>query len=80
MMTIEHFREFAPVPVFRPQAVEPAAPAHALARLLRWVKALALRRAANRMLRRAVRRPQRIYLDEMPEYLLKDLGLPPDYR
>lgn len=44
-----------------------------------WFKSLVLRAHANRLLRRTLGRPERIHLDEMPAYLKRDLGLPPDY-
>lgn len=43
-----------------------------------WFGSLLSRAHANRLLRRALRRPDRIHLDEMPAYLKRDLGLPPD--
>ncbi|WP_423065266.1 hypothetical protein [Devosia sp. CN2-171] len=43
-----------------------------------WFRSLLLRAHANRLLRRTLRRPERIHLDEMPAYLKRDLGLPPD--
>lgn len=39
-----------------------------------WFSSLLMRAHANRLLRR----PDRIRLDEMPAYLKRDLGLPPD--
>ena len=43
-----------------------------------WFGSLLLRAHANRLLKRTLRPPQRVHLDEMPAYLKRDLGLPPD--
>ena len=43
-----------------------------------WFSSLLMRAHANRLLKRTLRRPDRIRLDEMPAYLKRDLGLPPD--
>ena len=52
-------------------------PAH---RFGQWFRLLVLRRYANAMLKRALRRPQRMNLDELSPHLLRDIGLPPDDR
>lgn len=78
-MTIEHMRDFGIDAGLQPRAAAPTA-IRALAGVLEWMKALASRRAARRMLKRVARRPEHLYLDEMPPYLLRDLGLPPDFR
>ena len=53
----------------------PAAP-----RRVTWFRSLLLRAHANRLLKRALGRPERMHVDEMPAYLKRDLGLPPDMR
>lgn len=45
--------------------------------LASWIRSVLLRAHANRLLRRTLRRPERVHLDEMPAYLKRDLGLPP---
>ena len=52
-------------------------PAHRLVHLLRR---LVLRFHADVMLHRALRPHGPIRLDELSPYLLRDIGLPPDYR
>ena len=45
-----------------------------------WVRTMVLRAQANRLLRRTLRPPvQQLNLDEMPAYLRRDLGLPPNF-
>ncbi len=43
-----------------------------------WFGTFLLRAHANRLLKRTLGRPERIHLDEIPAYLKRDLGLPPD--
>ena len=57
----------------RRDAAMPAAPGVGA-----WLKSLLLRAHANRLLKRTLGRPERVHLDEMPAYLKRDLGLPPD--
>jgi uncharacterized protein YjiS (DUF1127 family) len=45
-----------------------------------WFRTLVLRRYANAMLKRTLRRPRRTHLDQLSPHLLKDIGLPPDTR
>lgn len=45
-----------------------------------WFRLLVLRRYANAMLKRTLRRPRRTHLDQLSPHLLKDIGLPPDVR
>jgi uncharacterized protein YjiS (DUF1127 family) len=45
-----------------------------------WFRLLVLRRYANAMLKRVLRRPKRMNLDELSPHLLRDIGLPPDAR
>lgn len=45
-----------------------------------WFRMLVLRRYANAMLKRTLRRTQRTHLDQLSPHLLKDIGLPPDIR
>ena len=52
-------------------------PAH---RFGQWFRMLVLRRYADAMLKRTLRRPQHMNLDELSPHLLKDIGLPPDAR
>lgn len=42
-----------------------------------WFQSLLLRAHANRLLKRTLGHPQHLQLDEMPDYLKRDLGLPP---
>ena len=49
-------------------------------RFEQWFRMLVLRRYANVMLRRVLRRPQHMNLDELSPHLLRDIGLPPDAR
>lgn len=45
-----------------------------------WFRTLVLRRYANAMLKRTLRRPRRTHLDQLSPHLLRDIGLPPDVR
>lgn len=45
-----------------------------------WFRLLVLRRYANAMLKRTLRRSRRTHLDQLSPHLLKDIGLPPDVR
>ena len=71
-MTIEQVREFRTSSASQPRWVAQPEFGVAVGGLARWWKALALKRRADRV--------QRIRIDEMPAYLLLDIGLPPDFR
>ena len=45
-----------------------------------WFRTLVLRRYANAMLKRTLRRTRRTPLDQLSPHLLRDIGLPPDVR
>lgn len=45
-----------------------------------WFRTLVLRRYANAMLKRTLRRPRRTPLDQLSPHLLRDIGVPPDVR
>ena len=45
-----------------------------------WFRTLVLRRYANAMLKRTLRRSRRTHLDQLSPHLLRDIGLPPDVR
>ncbi|WP_055047526.1 hypothetical protein [Devosia sp. A16] len=45
-----------------------------------WFRTLVLRRYANALLKRTLRRPRRTPLDQLSPHLLRDIGLPPDVR
>ncbi len=81
-MTIEHIasdagRHAAGVLSGGSAVRENDAPASGLAQ---WVRLLVQRHAAAALLRRTLRRPRRMRLDELSPYLRNDIGLPPDVR
>ncbi|CAN7229310.1 hypothetical protein LJR016_000758 [Devosia sp. LjRoot16] len=45
-----------------------------------WFRTLVLRRYANTMLKRTLRRSRRTPLDQLSPHLLRDIGVPPDVR
>lgn len=45
-----------------------------------WFRTLVLRRYANAMLKRTLRRSRRTHLDQLSPYLLRDIGVPPDIQ
>lgn len=45
-----------------------------------WFRTLVLRRYANAMLKRTLRRTRRTPLDQLSPHLLRDIGVPEDYR
>ncbi|HEV2515592.1 MAG TPA: hypothetical protein VGV07_10105 [Devosia sp.] len=45
-----------------------------------WFRTLVLRRYANAMLKRTLRRTMRTPLDQLSPHLLRDIGVPEDYR
>ncbi|KQW79094.1 hypothetical protein ASC89_12390 [Devosia sp. Root413D1] len=45
-----------------------------------WFRTLVLRRYANAMLKRTLRRSRRTPLDQLSPHLLRDIGVPPDVR
>jgi len=45
-----------------------------------WFRTLVLKRYANAMLKRTLRRMKRTPLDQLSPHLLRDIGVPEDYR
>lgn len=45
-----------------------------------WLRTLVLKRYANAMLKRTLRRTKRTPLDQLSPHLLRDIGVPEDYR
>lgn len=78
-MTIEHVREYRAAAASQPRWASPEI-GDRFGAVARWWRVLVLKRRVSRMLGSAVRRPQRLRLEEMPDYLLRDIGLPPDLR